>query len=124
MDKIVFVIDDDESVCRSLRRVMKSEGFHVRTFTSAEEFLNQGCPTLPGCLILDVRMPGMGGLELQRKLVELSPPMPVIFMSAHDDVLAREQGLAAGAVAFLKKPFESQVLLEAVRSALSGITDE
>ena len=103
---------------------MKSEGFHVRTFTSAEEFLNQGCPTLPGCLILDVRMPGMGGLELQRKLVELSPPMPVIFMSAHDDVLAREQGLAAGAVAFLKKPFESQVLLEAVRSALSGITDE
>ena len=71
MDKpVVFVIDDDESVCRSLRRLMKSVGHNVRTFTSAEDFLNQGCQNVPGCLVLDVRMPGMSGLELQKRLVD------------------------------------------------------
>ncbi len=125
MDKpVVFVIDDDESVCRSLRRLMKSVGHNVRTFTSAKDFLNQGCLNVPGCLILDVRMPGIGGLELQKRLVDSGSKMPVIFMSAHEDTSAREQGLRAGAIAFLQKPFEDQVLVEKVNSALSRFADE
>lgn len=125
MDKpVVFVIDDDESVCRSLRRLMKSVGLNVRTFTSAKDFLNQGCQNVPGCLVLDVRMPGMSGLELQKRLVDSGSKMPVIFMSAHEDTSAREQGLRAGAIAFLQKPFEDQVLVEKVNSALSRFKDE
>ena len=120
---VVFVVDDDESVCRSLRRLMKSVEHNVRTFTSAEDFLNQGCHNVPGCLILDVRMPGMNGLELQEKLVKSGSTMPIIFMSAHEDAPTREQAMKAGAIAFLKKPFEDQILIEKVNSALSRIED-
>lgn len=124
MDKpVVFVIDDDESVCRSLRRLMKSVGIKVRTLSSAEDFLNQGCQNIPGCLILDVRMPGISGLELQEKLVKSGLIMPIIFISAHEDVSTREQALKAGAIAFLKKPFEDQILIEKVNSALSRFED-
>jgi len=125
MDKpIVFVVDDDESVCKALRRLMKSAGYSVRTFTSANDFLNQGCQSLPGCLILDVRMPGMGGFELQERLAESGSKMPIIFMSAHEDISTREQGLRAGAIAFLKKPFEDYVLIEKVDLALRGFVCE
>jgi len=125
MDKpIVFVVDDDESVCKALRRLMKSAGYNVRTFTSANDFLNQGCQSLPGCLILDVRMPGMGGFELQERLAESGSKMPIIFMSAHEDISTREQGLRAGAIAFLKKPFEDYVLIEKVDLALRGFVCE
>lgn len=121
---VVFVIDDDESVCRSLRRLMKSVGHDVRTFASAKDFWNQGGQNVPGCLVLDVRMPGMGGLELQKRLVDSGSKMPIIFMSAHEDISTCEQGLRAGAIAFLQKPFEDQVLIEKVNSALSKFTDE
>ena len=125
MDRpVVFVIDDDESICRSLRRLMKSMGHNVRTFTSAKDFLNQGCQNMSGCLVLDVKMPGMGGLELQERLADCGSKMPIIFMSAHDDVSPREQGLKAGAIAFLKKPFEDHVLIEKVNLALSRFVDE
>ena len=125
MDKpVVFIIDDDESVCRALRRLMKSVGLNVRTFTSAKDFLNQGCQNVPGCLVLDVRMPEMGGLELQKRLVDSGSRMPIIFMSAHEDISTREQGLRAGAIAFLKKPFEDQALIENINLALSKFTDE
>ena len=120
----MFVIDDDESICRSLRRLIKSAGFNVRTFTSARDFLNQGCLNVSGCLVLDVKMPEMGGLELQQRLLDVGSKMPVIFMSAHEDISTREQGLNSGAVAFLQKPFEDQVLIETVNSALSRFTDE
>lgn len=120
---VVFVIDDDESVCRSLRRLMKSVGLNVRTFTLAEDFLNQGCQNMAGCLVLDVRMPGMNGLELQKILVDSCSNMPIIFMSAHGDISAIEQGLRAGAIAFLQKPFEDQDLIEKVNSALSRFKD-
>ena len=123
-EPVVFVIDDDESVCRSLRRLMKSAGLSVRTFTSAKDFLNQGCRNMPGCLVLDVRMPEMDGLELQQKLVDSGSSMPIILMSAHEDNSAREQGLKAGAIVFLQKPFEDYVLLETVLSALSRFADE
>ena len=120
---IVFVVDDDESVCRALKRLMKSVGIKVRTLASAENFLNQGCQNVPGCLILDVRMPGMNGLELQEKLAKSGSTMPIIFISAHEDAPAREQAMKAGAMAFLKKPFEDQILIEKVNSALSRIED-
>jgi len=119
MDKpIVFVVDDDESVCKALRRLMKSAGYNVRTFTSAKDFLNQGCQNVPGCLILDMRMPGMSGLELQERLADAGSEMPIIFMSAHEDISSREQGLRAGAVAFIKKPFDDYILIEKVDLAL------
>jgi len=122
MDKpVVFVIDDDESVCRSLRRLMKSVGHNVRTFTSAEDFLNQGCQNAPGCLVLDVRMPGMSGLELQEKLAESGSTMPIIFISAHEDTQVREQAMKAGATAFIQKPFEDKVIFDTIHSAFSKI---
>ena len=121
---VVFVIDDDESVCRSLRRLMKSVGRNVRTFTSARDFLSQGCQNVSGCLILDVTMPEMNGLELQKMLVDSGSRMPIIFMSAHEDISTREQGLGAGALAFLKKPFEDQALIENINLALSRFSDE
>ena len=121
MDKpVIFIVDDDESICRSLGRLMKSVGLNVRTFTSAVDFLELGCWNLPGCLVLDVRMPEMGGLELQRRLGEAGSKMPIIFMSADEDIAARQQGLSAGAAAFLQKPFEGQVLVENIKKALGG----
>jgi len=121
---VVFVVDDDESVCKTLERLMKSVGLDVRTFTSAESFLNQGCQNAAGCLVLDVRMPGIGGLELQEKLAASGSRIPIIFISAHKDTRDREKGLRAGAVAFLKKPFEDQTLIDALYSALSQFQAE
>ena len=120
---VVFVVDDDESVRKALKRLMKSAEIKARTLSSAEDFLNQGCHNVPGCLILDVRMPGMNGLELQEKLVKSGSTMPIIFMSAHEDTPVREQAMKVGAIAFLKKPFEDQILIEKVNSALSKFED-
>lgn len=121
---VVFVVDDDESVCKSLERLMKSVGLDVRTFTSAESFLSQGHLNAPGCLVLDVRMPGIGGLELQEKLTRSGSQIPIIFISAHKDDREREKGLRSGAVAFLQKPFEDQTLIDAVYSAFSRFQAE
>ena len=118
---VIFVVDDDESICRALRRLMKSVGLNVRTFTSAIDFLNQQCQNMRGCLVLDVRMPEMSGLELQKKLIESGSTMPIIFMSAHEDIKSREQGLGLGATAFLQKPIEGQFLIETINSALSRV---
>jgi FixJ family two-component response regulator len=115
---IVFVVDDDESVRRALSRLMRSVGFEVRVFASAKDFLDQACQNISGCLILDVRMPHMDGLELQEKLRTCGYKIPVIFITAHDDVDARKQAMKAGAVAFIQKPFDDQVLLEAINSGL------
>jgi FixJ family two-component response regulator len=115
---VVFVIDDDESICRSLRRLLKSAGFYVRTFISGGDFLNQGCQNMNGCILLDVRMPQVSGLELQQRLNDSGCKMPIIFMSAHQDAETREKALSAGAIAFLQKPFEDQLLLETIRSVL------
>lgn len=120
---VVFVVDDDESICRSLRRLIKSLGFHVRTFTSGNDFLNQGCQNMPGCILLDVRMPDIGGLELQQRLNDSGCKIPVIFMSAHQDTDSREKAFQAGAIEFLQKPFEDQLLVETIRSALAMLAD-
>lgn len=114
---VVFIVDDDESVCRALKRLMKSVGLDVRVFTSAKDFLDQGCQNVPGCLILDVRMPGIDGLELQEKLRASGSQMPIIFITAHEDDKAHERATRMGAVAYLQKPFEDHVLLDAIYSA-------
>jgi FixJ family two-component response regulator len=116
--QIVFVVDDDESVRRALERLMRSAGFDVRVFSSAQDFLDQGCQNTWGCLILDVRMPWMDGLELQDKLNACGSKIPVVFITAHYDVSTKEQAMKAGAVAFIQKPFDDQVLLDAVNSSL------
>ena len=120
-DKLVttiFVVDDDESVRRSLKRLMKSAGFKVETFPSAREFLNTGGTRRTGILVVDVRMPEMTGLELQKQLAASGAEIPVIFISAHEDYQSVEMALAAGAVAFLYKPFDDQDLLAAIYRAL------
>ncbi|MHC5145116.1 MAG: response regulator, partial [Planctomycetota bacterium] len=118
-EPVIFVVDDDESVCRSLRRLIQSVGLHVRTFNSANEFLDQGCQNMYGCLLLDAKMPHMSGLELQKRLIETGCKIPIIFMSAHEDRLSTEHALRAGALAYLQKPFEGQLLIEKINQALS-----
>jgi FixJ family two-component response regulator len=114
----VCVVDDDASVRQALRRLLKAMGFSVATFGSAEEFLNSDSPTTGDCLILDVCMPGIGGLDLQRRLSISKLKIPVIFITAHEDIQARKCAMKNGAVAFLLKPFEEEKLLDAISSAL------
>jgi len=113
-DPPIFVVDDDGSVRTALSRLLKACGFEVKTFGSAEAFLDSGFVGHAGVLILDVRMGGMSGLELQQRLSEMGSDMPIIFMTAHDDIQARTKAMEAGAVAFLQKPFEEQHLLDAI----------
>jgi len=119
-EKVVVVIDDDESYRDAVQRLLKSAGLSVRSFASAELFLNSGQQHETGCLIADIRMPGMSGLELQSKLNSDHCPIPTIFITAHGDEKMRLQAMRAGAVKFLMKPFEGEVLLEAVRVALKS----
>jgi FixJ family two-component response regulator len=116
--KMVAVVDDDESWRAALQRLLSSEGFLVRSFASAQDFLKSGKQHETGCLITDVRMPGMSGLDLQAKLNADHCPIPIIFISAHGDERIRLQAMRGGAVKFLAKPFDDEVLLESVRTAL------
>ena len=117
-DITIFVVDDDESVRRALKRLMQSAGFKVDTFGSAREFLNTGGANRPGIMVVDVRMPEMTGLELQKQLARSGAETPVIFISAHEDPRAVELALKTGAVAFLYKPFDDEDLLAAIDRAL------
>jgi FixJ family two-component response regulator len=114
----IFIIDDDESVRRALRRLMRSLGLDATTFATAEEFLQSPQPA-PDCLILDVHLPGLSGLELQERLTAEDRGVPIVFITAYADDQMGERALHAGAVAFLEKPFEEQTLLEAVKRALA-----
>jgi FixJ family two-component response regulator len=116
--KMVAVVDDDESFRRALQRLMKSAGFPVQSFASAEDFLKSGQQHDTGCLIADIRMPGMSGLDLQAKLSADHCPIPTIFITAHGDEKLRLQAMRGGAVKFLAKPFDDAILLESVRTAL------
>jgi FixJ family two-component response regulator len=118
MPQIVAVLEDDESGRLALQRLLKAEGFSVQSFTSAEEFLNSGYRYETGCLIADIRMPGMSGLDLQAKLNADHCPIPIIFVTAHGDEKMRLQAMRGGAVKFLSKPFDAAILLEGVRAAL------
>jgi FixJ family two-component response regulator len=117
-DITVFIVDDDASVRRALKRLIKVAGFKAKTFGSAREFINSGHYQSAGVLVLDVRMPGMSGLELQKYLADNGSDMPIIFITAHEDIQASRMALEAGAIEFLKKPFEDQALLEGIQRAL------
>jgi len=116
--KGIAIIDDDESVRRALQGLFKEAGLQVKAFSSAEEFLNSGQQHEIACLITDIRMPGMSGLDLQAKLNSQNCRIPTIFITAHGDANMRLQALRAGAVEFLAKPFDNDVLLEHVTAAL------
>ena len=119
-DTTVFVVDDDESVRRALKRLIKVAGFKAKTSGSAREFIDSGHYQSTGFLVLDVRMPGMSGLELQKYLTNSGSDIPIIFITAHDDSQARHMALEANAIDFLKKPFEDQTLLDAIQRALNS----
>jgi len=119
-EKMVAVIDDDESYRVAVQRLLKSADLSVRSFDSAEAFLTSGQQHETGCLIADIRMPGMSGLELQSKLNSDHCPIPTIFITAHGDEKMRMQAMRGGAVKFLMKPFDGEILLEAVRVALKS----
>lgn len=119
-DITVFIVDDDASVRRALKRLIKVAGLKARTFGSAQEFIDSGHYQSTGVLVLDVRMPRMSGLELQKYLTDSGSDMPIIFITAHQDTQARRMALEAGAIDFLRKPFEEQSLLDAVQLALSN----
>jgi FixJ family two-component response regulator len=114
---IVFVVDDDVSVRESLELLIKSAGWQPETFASAQEFMSRRRPTVPCCLVLDVTLPGLSGLDLQPQLAERTD-MPIIFITGHGDVPMTVQAMKAGAVEFLTKPFKDDVLLDAIRGAI------
>jgi FixJ family two-component response regulator len=116
--KMVAVVEDDESYRVAVQRLLKSEGFSVQSFASAEEFLNSGQQQKTGCLISDIRMPGMSGLDLQAKLKADHCPIPTIFITAHGDENMRLRAMRAGAVKFMIKPFDCTILVESIRAAL------
>jgi len=116
---IVMIVDDDESVRRAARRLIKSYGFPVETFASADDFLASGRLSETACLVLDVQMPGLNGLELQSRLVAAGGhQVPIIFITAFNDENARAQALRAGALCYLVKPFEEADLLNSINIAL------
>ncbi len=119
MEQIVYVVDDDQAMVESLSWVIESVGLKAKTYTRAQDFLDNYDAQQPGCLLLDVRMPGMSGPELQTKLNELgSPALPIVFISGHGDVPLAVRVMKAGAIDFLTKPFNDQVLLESINKAL------
>ena len=116
--QLVFVIDDDASMRDAIGRLLHATGLTVRTFGSAREFLSTRLPDVPACVVLDVRLPGLSGLDLQREMVERGIHVPIIFITGHGDIPMSVQAMKAGAVEFLTKPFRDQDLLDAVRSGI------
>jgi FixJ family two-component response regulator len=117
-DPIVFVIDDDNSVRKALQRLVHSVGMKVETFTSAKEFLSRPPYAGPGCLVLDIRMPGLSGLDLQAELAKTGMTLPVVFITGHGTIPLSVRAMKAGAIDFLEKPFEDQALLDLIQHTL------
>ena len=115
----VFIVDDDPSIRRSLERLVRSDGYQVQVFVSARQFLERADLKKPDCLVVDVRMPGQSGLDLQQVLETAGSTVPIIFITGHADGPLAEQALRAGAVELLAKPFDGEVLLDAVRRAIA-----
>jgi FixJ family two-component response regulator len=115
---IVFVVDDDGGMRQSLTNLIKSVGLRVEAFASAQEFLRSKLTDVPGCLVLDVRLPGLSGLDLQRRMAEAEMEIPIIFITGHGDIPMTVRAMKAGAVEFLTKPFRDQDLLDAIQQAL------
>ncbi len=120
MRPLIAIVDDDESVCRALKRLVRAAGMEANTFASGQEFIEalNGMPWLHvGCVVLDVKMSNMNGLEVQERLSRLGKTMPVVFITAHDEPVVREKALAAGALAFLHKPVDDAFLISTLREA-------
>lgn len=115
---IVYIVDDDASVRESLKRLMKSVGLEARIYASGREFLQDERPDVPGCLVLDIRMPRMSGIELQRELALSEDELPIIFITGHGDVSLAVQAMKEGALDFLEKPFNDQDLIDTVQRAI------
>jgi len=115
---LISIVDDDESIREAILSLLRSVGFRAKTFASAEQFLQSDQIETTACLILDVRMPGMSGLELQRRLIATQCRIPIVFVTAHGDEEARSRALQEGAVEFLLKPFSEEALLNAIQVAL------
>jgi FixJ family two-component response regulator len=117
-DAIVFVVDDDAAVRRSLENLFRSVGLRVEAFASAQEFLRSKRLDVPGCLVLDVRLPGLSGLDLQKRMAEADLGIPIVFITGHGDIPMTVRAMKAGAVEFLTKPVRDQDLLDAIQEAL------
>ena len=115
----ILLVDDDASLRRALKRLLGSAGYSVEAFASAEEFLSRRIEDEESCLVLDVRMPGIDGMQLQNELIERKSPIPIIFITGHGDIPMSVRAMKAGAVDFLAKPFESDALLTAIESAVA-----
>jgi FixJ family two-component response regulator len=115
---VIFVIDDEPSVCLSLKRLLRSVGLEARTFASAQEFLHSERPNAPGCLVLDVRLPGLSGLDLQQELAAKKIDLPVVFVTGHGDIPMSVRAMKAGAVEFLTKPYREKELLDAIQRGI------
>src|SRR5258708_22307270 len=115
---VVFVVDDDPSVRRAIKRLVESVGLRVELFGSAQEFLRSERPDLPNCLVLDIRLPGMSGLDFQRELAVAGIPIPIIFITAHGDIPMTVRAMKAGAGEFLTKPFPGPGLVEWIQQGL------
>jgi FixJ family two-component response regulator len=119
-ESIVFVVDDDASVREAIQSLIRSVGLHVEAFASAQDFLRSKRPDVPGCLVLDIRLPGFSGLQLQRKLADAGIKIPIVFMTGHGDIPMTVKAMKAGAVEFLTKPFRDQDLLDAIQQAIES----
>ena len=117
-DAVVFVVDDDSSIREAIKSLIRLVGLRVETFGTAQEFLQSKRPDLPGCVVLDVELPGLSGLDLQRELAAHGVKLPIIFITGHGDIPTSVRAMKAGALEFLTKPFHDQDLLDAIRQAL------
>ncbi len=111
---LIYIVDDDASVCKAMKRLLKSAGLAAQAFHSAQDFLSVATPQISDCLLVDVQMPGMSGLELQRQLIKNGIRVPVIFITAFDEDHLRQEARAAGAAGYFRKPFDDQALLDAI----------
>lgn len=112
---VIYIVDDDESVRRALGRLIRSSGMETRTFASADEFLNYGYEKQNACLLIDIKMPGLSGLELQQELIKRGDKLPAIFITAFDTKEARDQAKELGAAGYLRKPVDDQALLDLIQ---------
>ena len=117
-DAVIAIVDDDPSVREGLRSLLRSAGWKVQTFASGQEFLARPGAEVPCCLILDLQLPGLSGLDLQKRMAEVELEIPIVFLTGHGDIPASVQAMKAGAVEFLTKPFDEEELLQAIRAAL------
>jgi FixJ family two-component response regulator len=116
--RTVFVIDDDPDIRAAMQRLLETVGLHAELFAAAQDFLQRKMPEVPSCLVLDLRLPGMSGLEVQRRLIEAGLKIPIIFITAHGDIPTSVRAMKSGAVEFLTKPFRDKDLLDAIEQAL------